>query len=127
MQVVNVALGGTLVQDIPSQCADALAHDGGARDARVHLAAVRPDSRLAAALGTTTLRVNSSHHQALERLGDAIRVTATAPDGIVEGAESTDDWWMLAVQWHPEELVATREPWDRELFRTFAARMRNGA
>jgi putative glutamine amidotransferase len=126
IQVMNVALGGTLIQDIPSQCAHAIAHDPDVeRSARVHEVCVDPDSRLARALGTSRLKSNSSHHQALDRVADPLRVTAHATDGIVEGAESPDEnWWMVAVQWHPEELLGTPEPWDRNLFTAFAAAVR---
>ena len=123
IQVVNVAFGGTLVQDIPSQLANAVAHDpDDTRDARVHEVRVDPDSRLARALGTNQLMTNSFHHQALARVPVALCVTArAADDGVVEGAESADpSWWMLGVQWHPEELTRTPEPWDRNLFAAFA-------
>ena len=122
IQVVNVALGGTLIQDIPSQCPNATNHDpGGSRDERVHEVRLEKDSNLARALGADCLTTNSSHHQALDRVSRDLRVTARSGDGIVEGAEALDSgWWMLAVQWHPEELVTTPEPWDRNLFSAFA-------
>jgi len=122
VQVVNVALGGTLVQDLPSQRGEAAPHDlDDRRGARVHDVHVRPGSRLATVLGGDTLTVNSIHHQALDRVADAIRVSAQSPDGVIEGVESADErWWMLGVQWHPEELVETAEPWDRRLFAAFA-------
>jgi putative glutamine amidotransferase len=123
IQVVNVALGGTLVQDIPSQLEDAIAHDPkDHRDARVHEVYVDKQSRLARALGTDCLMTNSFHHQALATIPDALCVTArSSADGVIEGAESADgSWWMLAVQWHPEELTETPEPWDRNLFQAFA-------
>jgi putative glutamine amidotransferase len=122
IQVVNVAFGGSLVQDIPSQCPNAINHDpGGSRDARVHEVIVESKSRLAHALGGDRLTTNSFHHQALARVSDELCVTARATDGIIEGAESADDsWWMLAVQWHPEELTNTPESWDRNLFSAFA-------
>ena len=120
LQVVNVALGGSLVQDLPSERPHALPHaPGGSRDARVHVVRVDPGSRLALALGATELRVNSSHHQAVDQLAPALASTAHAADGVIEGAEARDDWWMIGVQWHPEELVATAEPWDRALFEAF--------
>jgi len=129
IQVANVALGGSLIQDIPSQCANTIEHDpDGARDARVHDVLVESGSRLASALGADCVRTNSSHHQALDRIGNGLRVTARAPDGIVEGAESSlAHWWMLGVQWHPEELIDTREPWDRNLFAAFAEAVRTAA
>lgn len=122
IQLANVALGGSLVQDIPSQCPSALNHDpGGNRDARVHEVSVDPNSRLARSLGAVCLTTNSFHHQAVARISNDLRVTARASDGIIEGAESVDaEWWMVAVQWHPEELMDTAEPWDRNIFSAFA-------
>jgi putative glutamine amidotransferase len=128
IQVANVALGGTLVQDLPSERPRASPHDGvGARDERVHPVRVEPGSRLATALGSPDLTVNSLHHQALDRVADGLRAVALAPDGVVEGVEWTgDDWWMLGVQWHPEELTRTPERWDRALFAAFADAARGG-
>lgn len=123
IQVVNVALGGTLVQDIPSCLPGALEHDGPApRSARVHEVVIEEGSRMAAELGTTQLTANSIHHQAVARPADALRVVARAPDGVIEGVEARDaDWWLLGVQWHPEELVEAPGDWDRRLFAAFAA------
>jgi putative glutamine amidotransferase len=125
VQVVNVALGGTLVQDIPSEVDTDLAHRAAERAARTHEVAVEPGSRLAAALGTTRLSVNSLHHQSLDRVAERLRVTARAADGVIEGVETgaDDPWLVLGVQWHPEELVDTPEPWDRRLFAAYAARL----
>lgn len=122
-QLMNVALGGTLVQDIPTQRPGALPHDRSLdRRERVHAVRVVEDSGLAKALGATALAVNSSHHQSIDRVAPPLRITAHAEDGIVEGVEAMDpDWWMLAVQWHPEELLATPDDWDRRLFEAFAA------
>lgn len=125
-QVVNVALGGTLIQDIPTQVPGADDHDRSReRTSRVHDVRVRNGSRLAAALEVRQPRVNSSHHQALDAIGEGLIVAASAPDGIVEAVEAADpDWWMLAVQWHPEELTTAPEPWDRNLFAAFATAVR---
>jgi putative glutamine amidotransferase len=91
------------------------------RAVRLHEVRIEPDTRLASALGTTILDVNSSHHQALDRIAPGLVVSAVAPDGVIEGAEWSDrEWWMVGVQWHPEELVSTPEPWDRRLFHAFA-------
>lgn len=124
IQLANVAFGGSLVQDIPSECPSALRHDEPeARTSRRHEVALERGSRLAAAMGTDRLTTNSSHHQALAAIAPGFRVVARASDGIVEGIERDgdgDDWWMLGVQWHPEELVATPEEWDRRLFGSFA-------
>ena len=122
IQVVNVGLGGTLVQDLPSQHEGAGKHElDEERTSRVHVVRVDPTSNLANIFGAQSLDVNSIHHQAVERLGDAMRVSARAEDGVIEGVESDDpDWWMVGVQWHPEELTTTPEPWDRRLFAAFA-------
>ena len=130
LQVANVAFGGTLVQDLPSERPSATVHDrSDARTARVHEVRVAPGSRIAAALGATAITVNSSHHQAVDRPAPGLAVTATAPDGVVEGAEwsGDDGWWLLGVQWHPEELVRSREGWDRALFAAFRERLARGA
>lgn len=123
LQIANVAFGGTLIQDIASQRPDALRHTrDDVRARRVHDVTVEPGTRLARALGAERLTVNSLHHQAVDRLGDGLRVAARAGDGLVEAAEwAGADWWMLGVQWHPEELDQTAEPWDRALLAAFAA------
>ena len=126
MQLLNVALGGTLVQDIPSERRSTLLHAMSTeRTQRVHEISSEPETRLEVAIGVRTLSVNSSHHQAVDRVAPALRVSARARDGIVEGIETVDrDWWVVGAQWHPEELVATPEPWDRALFAAFAAEVR---
>jgi putative glutamine amidotransferase len=123
IQILNVALGGTLVQDIPTECPTALPHaPGEGRAARVHEITVDTARRLASVVGAEHLTVNSSHHQSIARVAEGLRVTARSPDGIIEGAEwHADDWWAVGVQWHPEELIGTPEVWDRSLFAAFAA------
>ena len=125
-QVVNVALGGSLVQDIPSQRPGPVAHDpAGRRTERVHRIEIDPDSRLARDVGATSIATNSSHHQSVDRVAAGLRVTARSEDGIIEALESTDpEWWMVAVQWHPEELTGTAESWDRRLFTAFGDAVR---
>lgn len=125
-QLVNVALGGTLVQDIPSQVETTIDHDAGARrDERVHSLTIDEGTRLAEIVGEREIRINSSHHQSVARPASALRVTARSADGVVEALEpARGDWWMVAVQWHPEELTATAEPWDRRLFGAFADAVR---
>ena len=126
IQILNVALGGTLVQDLPSERPDASPHDGTwERSHRVHRVEVVAGSRLAAALGAAVLPVNSLHHQAVDTAAAGLRVVATAPDGVIEGLESDrSDWWMVGVQWHPEELTDGPDAWDRALFGAFAAAVR---
>ena len=123
IQVANVALGGTLVQDIPSEWPSAIAHDGaGARDERTHDVEVDGSSQLARALGAIHLSVNSFHHQCIAVVAPGLSVVARAPDGVIEGVEWTGNaWWMVGVQWHPEELTGSVEAWDRSLFRAFAS------
>ena len=125
IQMLNVALGGTLVQDIPSQCNTSIAHDEeGARDSRSHEIDIESGSLIAKAVGAEHVAVNSFHHQSVKRVADGLRVTARSPDGIIEGLESTDeDWWVMAVQWHPEEMTDSPEPWDRGLFKAFARQL----
>lgn len=128
-QIMNVALGGTLMQDIPSQHPSEIDHaPRGKRGERVHDVNIQSNSRLARIVGTTTISANSSHHQSVDKLGRGLHVIASSPDGIVEGFEPTDPaWWMVAVQWHPEELTATPEDWDRRLFAAFADAVRAAA
>lgn len=106
MQVVNVALGGTLVQDIPSERPSDVVHQR-TRDEKArldHAVAVAPGSRLARIAGAAEIAVNSRHHQAIERLAPGLAVSGTAPDGVPEAVESAGGDWLLAVQWHPENL-----------------------
>lgn len=130
IQLLNVALGGTLVQDLPSERPGSLPHDPPerGRSERTHPLDVLPGSVLAEALGTTRLEVNSLHHQAVDRPAADLRVVAHAPDGVVEGMESAPGsaWPVLAVQWHPEELVGDQAEYDRRLFERFAAEVRRG-
>ena len=125
IQVLNVALGGTLIQDIPAECEGSFDHDDASgRQTRSHNITVEPASLTASALGATDLRVNSLHHQAVKDVSPELRITARSPDGIIEGLEAKDPaWWMLAVQWHPEEMTESPEPWDRGLFKAFAERL----
>jgi putative glutamine amidotransferase len=125
IQILNVALGGTLIQDIPSQVATQIAHDEeGPRDSRSHEITIESGSRIALALGTERATVNSFHHQSVKEVAAGMRVTARSPDGVIEGMESTrNDWWVMAVQWHPEDLTESPEPWDRGLFKAFATQL----
>lgn len=127
-QVLNVALGGTLFQDIPSQIPGALEHNPqNERSSRVHPVEIEEDSLTARAIGATSITVNSLHHQSVQNVAPGLRATAFAPDGVVEGLESTStDWWVVAVQWHPEEMNDSPEPWDRGLFKAFADRLASG-
>ncbi|MBI3567888.1 MAG: gamma-glutamyl-gamma-aminobutyrate hydrolase family protein [Gemmatimonadetes bacterium] len=126
IQLVNVAFGGTLVQDLPSERPSAIVHDQGEeRSRRSHAVTLAADSLVASAAGSTAFDVNSYHHQAVDRLGTGLRVTGRAPDGVVEACEGTEaGWWLLAVQWHPEDLTTDAPGWDRGLFRAWADQVR---
>jgi putative glutamine amidotransferase len=118
IQVLNVALGGTLVQDIPSEIPGARAHSQQApRDEPTHPVKVMGEgTRLGRVLGALELEVNSMHHQAIKRLGDGLTPVAWAPDGVIEAVEMPgDERFVLGVQWHPEELVG-RDAAARNLF-----------
>jgi len=122
VQILNVALGGTLIQDIPSQVGAEINHDPDTpRTSQSHGAEIATDSRLARALGVTRMQVNSVHHQAIRRVAPTLRVVATAPDGVIEAVETAPDdpWWCVGVQWHPEDLF-DRSELDARLFSALA-------
>jgi putative glutamine amidotransferase len=101
-QLLNVALGGQLLQHIEGD--QHRAHSTEGYPSRWHTVRIEPGSRLASLLGTGELEVNSRHHQAVlpETLAPGLRGTAFSPDGLVEGMEGADGAWMTSVQWHPE-------------------------
>jgi len=121
LQVVNVAFGGTLVQDLPTH-ADVHDHDIiGERVYEAHLdLTVDEGSRLAGIVGAGPQHINSIHHQAVDRLGDGLSVTARAADGTIEAIEHDDSSWpLIAVQWHPEFLAMANHGPSNELFSAF--------
>ena len=103
MQFTNVVLGGTMIQDIPSQVGTKVVHRG---DDVYHWVRIEPTSRLAKILGTDRAYVYSNHHQAVKDVGRKLRVTARSDDGVVEALERTDGGFGLFVQWHPESMTA---------------------
>jgi putative glutamine amidotransferase len=123
IQVLNVAMGGSLYQDLEAQARGALRHNwfpGFRRDRLSHPVEIAAGARLAAILGTTSLQVNSLHHQAVRRLGERLIAVGRSPDGVVEAVEAGDHPFAMGVQWHPEELVAA-DPSARRLFDVFVA------
>jgi putative glutamine amidotransferase len=121
IQVMNVAAGGTLIQDIPSQIPSALVHhysDDTPRDYIAHTIRVTERTRLAAILGATTVATNSWHHQSCDAPGEGLVYIAWASDGVVEGAEFPGHRFAVAVQWHPEEMFHHRADM-LALFRAF--------
>lgn len=114
VQVLNVAAGGSLVQDIPSAVTTELKHSVDVpKDHPAHPVAITPGTRLAAALGPQadleTCAVNSRHHQSVARVAPQFVVSAVAPDGVIEAIERPDRTFCLGVQWHPENFVKTGE------------------
>ena len=113
VQVLNVAAGGTLVQDLPSEQPAALPHRaGGAPDSVAHEVDVSPGTRLERLLGgqldaNHRVGVNSRHHQSVRTVAPGFRVSATAPDGVIEAIEQPDAPFCLGVQWHPENFWRT--------------------
>lgn len=107
-QVLNVALGGSLWEDIAGLMPNALRHDHYFTSERTYLAhsvQITPDSQLAHCTGRTELPVNSLHHQGVRELAPDLTATAVAPDGLVEGAEVSGHPFAVGVQWHPENLI----------------------
>jgi putative glutamine amidotransferase len=115
-QVLNVALGGALYQDIPSQVAKAYKHAGSPELA--HTVDIVPGTRLAAILGMQETRVNSLHHQAVKVPGQGMVVSASARDGVIEAVEISGQPFVIGVQWHPERLFGADEGAQR-LFSAF--------
>jgi putative glutamine amidotransferase len=126
IQVLNVACGGSLYQDVAALLPHAIKHDyfsatnGHPRDYLAHPVQVRPGSRLERVLGTEGCQVNSMHHQGLKKLAPGFTASAFAPDGLVEGIEKPGDGFVVGVQWHPEEMVEESAPM-RRLFAAFVA------
>jgi putative glutamine amidotransferase len=118
MQILNVALGGTMHQHITTAEGPHRPEPTDPDEVKRHGHEVTfdPDSRLARLYGTTHRTVNSYHHQAVDRIADGLRVTAHAPDGVVEALEATTGWDCLGVQWHPEK---TLDGTDQVLFDAF--------
>lgn len=122
LQVLNVAMGGSLIQDLPTDRPSEIDHSSsppGEPD-HYHEITFEPGSTIGAWYARPTIRVNSSHHQAIDRLGTGLRVAATAPDGIIEAVEAPDHEWVMGVQWHPERMIAQSAE-QLELFEQFIA------
>jgi gamma-glutamyl-gamma-aminobutyrate hydrolase PuuD len=122
MQMMNVAAGGKLVQDIKSYFDDALQHESGPEGRSRHEVKVDADTKLASVIGAGTHDVNSTHHQAVRVTGENLVATAHAPDGIIEALEDPRLPFYLGVQWHPEDM--TGEPSATRLFEAFVAAAR---
>lgn len=116
-QLLNVVLGGTLIQHIPDEIENALAHEQpNPRDEAGHDVAVTAGTLLHRIIGTETMSVNSAHHQAVRAIGKDVVIDAVATDGVIEGIELPGRKFCLGVQWHPEFSI---DPGDSKIFGAF--------
>ena len=128
VQLLNVALGGSLVQDIPTEVIQHLDHDPKVGPAMIgHYVEITAGSRLAGLVeaeieGDWFCGVNSRHHQAIKKVGDGLKVTASSVDGVIEGVERPDSRFCVGVQWHPESFWQSGR--FQGLFRGFLAATR---
>ncbi len=126
IQAINVALGGSLYQDVPDQYPGAIKHDyfpaepDYSRTSLAHPVRLTGDSLLGRFLGAEQVLVNSMHHQGIKGLAPGLRATAFAPDGLIEAVEKPDGPFLIGVQWHPEELADKPGPMQN-LFGAFTA------
>jgi putative glutamine amidotransferase len=115
MQVVNVALGGSLIAHVPDAVGERVLHRSAERRPIAHRVAVAADSGLAAVMQATEVTVASWHHQAVDRVAAPFRAVAHTADGLIEAMEQPGHRWLLCVQWHPE-LTAADDPTQQRLF-----------
>ncbi|HTK51997.1 MAG TPA: gamma-glutamyl-gamma-aminobutyrate hydrolase family protein [Gemmatimonadaceae bacterium] len=130
LQVINVALGGTLYQDLETEYPNAIKHDyfptyGYSRDHLAHDVAVEAGSRMRHALVNAAVPVNSMHHQGIKALANRLSASAVAPDGLIEAAESTSESYIVGVQWHPE-VFEVSDPSSGVLFTDFVQAAASG-
>ncbi len=118
MQTLNVVCGGTIYQHINEAFARSLHHYDPVEKNLRHIIDIVPGTRMDTIYGPGEIRINSSHHQAVDQLATPFRVSATAPDGVIEAYESIlDDWYCVGVQWHPES--DTSSALDMQVFQHF--------
>jgi putative glutamine amidotransferase len=114
-QVLNVALGGTLIEHLPDEMGDEIEHRTTPPGYTYHSVTIETGSRLAAIVGQTEVTSNSWHHQAVRQLAPGLKAVAFAPDGTIEAVEMPNHPWLVAVQWHPESLAAA-DPAHQRIF-----------
>ncbi len=115
MQLINVHFGGTIYQHLPEDLPRALPHKDPLGGSHRHGLEIQPGTRLDDIYGDGEIRINSSHHQAVRRVSNKFRISATAPDGVIEAIESLDpDWFCMGVQWNPASETASAL--DMQLF-----------
>ena len=118
MQMLNVVCGGTIYQHIPEAYPRPLHHFDPVEKNLRHIIEIVPNTRMDEIYGPGEIRINSSHHQSVDQLATPFRVSATAPDGVIEAYESIlDDWYCVGVQWHPES--ETSSALDMQVFQHF--------
>lgn len=118
MQQLNVAFGGSLYIHLPQDLPRAMPHRDPTGAPHRHLVLIEPGTRVEEIYGAGEIRINSAHHQAVRQVGDGLRISARAPDGVIESIESTDaSWFCIGVQWHPESESASAL--DLQLFEYF--------
>ena len=115
MQILNVALGGTLHVHLPEVVGETVLHRRAPREFGPHPVAIAPQSRLHDLMGQLEISPMSSHHQALREVAPSLKVAAHAPDGIIEAVELPSHSWLYGVQWHPE-ITASEDPSQHRLF-----------
>ncbi|MFI5281865.1 MAG: gamma-glutamyl-gamma-aminobutyrate hydrolase family protein [Candidatus Dormibacterales bacterium] len=120
IQLLNVACGGTLWQDLKVEGVTVESHDRSPRDLLAHDLDIVPGSVLARTVGRARIRVNTIHHQAIRRLGDALVVAGNSSDGLVEAVEMPGHRFVVGIQCHPEEL-RSKEDWPARLFEALVA------
>lgn len=125
MQMMNVAAGGTLIQDIPSEVKSEVEHATHGETRTRHDVRIADGTRLAWILEQRALNVNSSHHQAVREIGQGLRVAAHAADGVVEALEDPQHPFYVGLQWHPEDMKG--EPGGEAIFTAFVAAAREHA
>jgi putative glutamine amidotransferase len=122
MQQINAAHGGTLFLHLPEDMPKSFPHYDPTGGPHRHIVNLEPKTRLDDIYGGGEIRVNSSHHQAVKKLGMGLQVSAKSPDEVIEAIESTDpDWYCVGVQWHPESDTASAL--DMQLFESFLQSM----
>jgi putative glutamine amidotransferase len=118
MQQLNVFASGTLLLHLPTDNPKAMPHFDQMGAPHRHMVVIEPNTRLDEIYGAQELRVNSTHHQAVNQIGKRMRIAAKAPDGVIEAIESTDpNWFCVGVQWHPE--AETASALDMQIFECF--------
>ncbi len=120
MQILNVQMGGTLIEHIPDKYGDSVSHRLPTRKPTKHRVNVFSDSKLASILPKTDIEVVSWHHQAINKLASDFKITARSSDGVIEAVELDHHPWLIGVQWHPE-LSAREDPIQMQLFQSFVS------